>query len=346
VSAAEAALRRWPEQPGAAAQVWRRLRGQRLAIVCGAFIVAVVLACFVGEPVAERVLGHGPNDIFPHAVGDNLKPVGPWTRVPTSELSGPVGPHARRTLLILGAADPLGRDQFLRLLAGGRTSLEIALGATALAIVIAALSGALTAFYGGLADSAFSRLTEFVMGFPILFFVVALGLTVANRLNAVTLGGLVAPGVLSLIAVIGLFNWFYLARVVRAQVLSLREQEFVEAARMIGGGNVYIVRRHILPHLTSTLIVYGSLIVAATMILEAGLSLLNLGIEVPYASWGNMLSTNWGTLLVPTGAPSFTQTASLTTAAPAAAIFTTVLAFALFGEGLRRALDPHAEVRV
>jgi peptide/nickel transport system permease protein len=144
---------------------------------------------------------------------------------------------------------------------------------------------------------------------------------------------------------IGLFNWFYVARIVRAQVLSLREQEFVEAARMVGAGNGYIIRKHILPHLLGTLFVYGSLVIASVMVIEAAFSMLNIGIELPAASWGNMAAQNWGTLLVPTTGsnalpPSLRQTA-WTTIFPTAAIFLTVFAFALFGEGLRRSFDPY-----
>ncbi len=181
------------------------------------------------------------------------------------------------------------------------------------------------------------------MGFPILFLVIALGLTISSRLNTVTAGGVFVPGVLSLIAVIGLFNWFYIARIVRSQVLALRDQEFVQAARMVGAGDWYIVRRHILPHLAGSLTVYGSLIVASTIVLEAAFSILNVGVPLPYASWGNMLSTNWGTLLVPGGQDPFASTSVLTSLWPALAIGLTVLAFSLVGEGFRRAFDPRGE---
>ena len=303
-------------------------------------IAILLLACFVGEPVLERVLGHGPNDVFPHAVTQNLKPVGPWTHVADLNSTAPITASTPRTLFVLGADGPLGRDQFLRLLAGGRTSLEVALGATALALLIGTLLGSLAAFYGGVVDAVISRLTEFAMGFPLLFLIVALGFTISNRVNDVTFD-LFTPGTLMLVLVIGLFNWFYIARLVRSQVLVLREREFVEAARMIGAGNLYIVRKHILPHLTSTLVVYGTLIIAATMIVEAGFAFVNFGVPTPYASWGNMLSTNWGTLLAPGGQGAVAETSFWTSFFPTAAVFTTVFAFSLAGEGLRRAFDPH-----
>jgi len=319
---------------------WRRLRADRFAFACGLFLLFVIAACFLGGPLLAHLLGHGPNTVFPSAVNYNAKPVGPWSHVSSAYSGASPG----KALLILGGDGPLGRDEFLRLLAGGRTSLEVALGATALALVIGTLLGAVAGFYGRGIDVALSRVTEFAMGFPILFLIVALGFTIASRLDSVTLGVFV-PGALSLIVVIGIFNWFYIARIVRAQVLTLRNREFVEAARMTGAGNWRIIRTHLLPHLVGPLTVYGSLVLAGTIILEAGLSFLNYGIQDPYASWGNMLSTNWGTILYPVGSNPEWITSTWTSVWPAVAIFSFVLACALFAEGLRRALDPQADRR-
>jgi peptide/nickel transport system permease protein len=317
----------------AAARTWQRLKRDPLALAAGIVVLVILLLCFVGGPVAENLLGHGPNDQFTAATSNELKPVGPWKRV--------VDDEGHRALLVLGADGPLGRDEFLRLLAGGRTSLEIAFLATAIAVLVGTALGAVAGFYGGWVDTAIGRITEFVMGFPILFFVVVVGMTVNDRLNGITAHRTFAPGVIALVVLIGFFNWFYVARIVRSQVISLREQEFVEAARMVGAGTFYILRKHVLPHLVGSIVVYGSLVIATTMILEAALSILGLGIELPDASWGNMLSTNWGTLLVPGGQEAFAKTSAWTSVWPTAAIFVTVFAFALFGEGLRRAFDPH-----
>jgi len=316
---------------------WRRLKRDRLAVAGGFYILLMVLLCFPGLAIASHFLGHGSDTIFPSAVDLNLKPVGPWSHVNAANTA--VAGHGK-ALLILGADGPLGRDEFLRLLAGGRTSLEIAFGATLLALVIGTFVGAVAGFYGGWIDVVLSRLTEFAMGFPILFLVIALGYTISNDLSAVTAGGVFVPGALSLIAVIGIFNWFYIARIVRSQVLTLREREFVEAARMTGASNRRIIWKHLLPHLSGPLSVYGSLILAGTMILEAGLSFLNFGVPLPYASWGNMLSTNWGTILYPVGTDPAWVTSSWTSIWPAVAVFSTVFAFAIFAEGVRRALDP------
>ena len=327
----------------AAARSWQRLKRDRLALASGVVIVLMLLLCFVIEPIAAALLGHGPNDLFPYARDANFKPVGPWSHVPDVHFSSTVSGRTPRTLLILGADGPLGRDEFLRLLAGGRSSLEVALGATGIALVLGVSLGALAGFCGGWVDWTVSRLSEFVMGFPILFFVVVIGMTPwSRRLDRLTAGGLFVHGLLVLTLLIGLFSWFYIARIVRAQVQSLREQQFVEAARMLGVSDWYIVRKHIFPHLVGSIVVYGSLVVATTIILEAALSFLNLGIEIPDASWGNMLSENWGTLLVPLqpNQQSYVPASAWLWVWPTAAVFLTVFAFALLGEGLRRAFDP------
>jgi len=328
--------------------VWLRFKRDRLALWSGAFVVFVLLACFVGEPVAAHFLGHGPNDIFPLATNLDLKPVGPWTRVPAVHGAPLVTPQTPRTLFILGADGTLGRDEFLRLLSGGRTSLEIALGATAIAIALGLAVGLFAGYYGRWVDAVVSRLTEFVMGFPILLFLIATGRIVSDRYDRITLHGAVAPGVLALVFVIGIFSWFYPARIVRAQVLSLRDREFVEAARMVGASDFRIIRKHLLPNVLGSVVVYASILIATTIILEAALSILGLGIGLPDATWGNMISTNWGTLLAPGGPNSspdsgFVRTSSLVTYCPTVALFVTVLAFNLLGEGVREALDPRTQ---
>ena len=330
--------------------VWLRLRRDRVAIGSVVAIVLVLLVCFAGEPIAEHFLGHGPNDIFPMAINGNLDPVPAWTRVPNTHGVVTVTAHTPRTLFILGASDNVGHDLFLRVLAGGRTSIEIALGAATLAILLGVAVGLIAGYYGMWVDAVITRLTEFVMAFPILLFMIALGFTLSDRLRQITLGGHLANGVIALIVNIGLFSWFYPARVVRAQVLALRNSEFVEAARMVGASDLRIIRKHLLPHVVGTVVVYGTLLIATTMFLEAALSYLNVGVELPDATWGNLISQYYGTVLHPgrptaeSGVPNPGYNVVWATLFPTIGILTVVFAFSLLGESLRNALDPRARV--
>lgn len=336
---------------------WRRFRRDRVAVVALAFCAFLLLALYVGEPVLEQALGHGPDDPFPYAVSLYLKPDGPWSWEPNlQEFKGgtlaydvqrpTAPPGTARTLLVLGGDGPLGRDELLRVLAGGRTSLEVAIGGASIALAIGLVLGSVAASAGGLLDAAVARLTEFVMAFPLLLLLIMVGSTSLGRpLDRITLGGIVNNGVVSLALVIGLFTWFYPARIVRTQVLSLRKREFVEAAEMVGAGRWRIIRTHMFPHLAASLVVYGTLAIATNIMLEAGVSFLGVGIKLPTASWGNMLGENWGSLLNPILAfnPNDERQRALTpTIAPSVLIFLTIYAFNLVGEGLRNAVEPDA----
>ena len=314
-------------------QVWLRLKQDRVAIAGGVFIVALVLVAFVGAPLAERQLGHGPDDI--NTVGGldpaTGQPVGPWTTVSTEPYPGAPG-EFEDTLYVLGADSYLGRDMFLRLLYGAQASLEVAIFATLLSVSIGLLMGLLAGYYRGSVDTVVYRLTEIVMVFPYLLFVIAVAATAGDRLNSITFGGLLHPGVFTLIMIFGIFGWFYPARIIRSQILSLREKEFVEAARMTGASDLRIMKSHLLPHLVAPLIVYSTLIVATNVIAEAGLSFLGLGIPAPTASWGNLLAV----------APDFYLAQPWLMVWPGVAILLTTLAFNLLGDGLRDAFDPRA----
>ena len=307
-------------------QVWRRFRRDKVAIASGIFIVLLFVVAFAGAPLAEKWLGHGPNDIFPSEGVDptTLVPVGPLTTVHSFSRDEDI-------FFLLGAADTLGRDEFLRLLYGARVSLQIAIGATLLSMFIGVLLGSIAGYFRGGIDAIISRVTEIVMAFPLLLFVIALAATAGDRLNDITLG-IFQPGVITLILIGGIFGWFYPARIVRAQVLSLREKEFVEAARMVGSSDWRIIRSHLLPHLIAPIIVYSTLIVAQFVLFEAGLSFLGLGIELPTASWGNLLSI----------APDFYTQQPWLMVWPGLAVLLTTLAFNLLGDGLRDAFDPRS----
>ena len=311
--------------------VWIRFRRDKVAIAAGISIIVLILVAFVGAPIAEHYVGHGPNDIFassPEVVEiPSLLPAGVWTHF-HNEQTG------KTDLMVLGAANRLGQDEFLRLLYGARVSLEVALLSTIGVMVIGVILGATAGYFRGATDTVISRLTEITMAFPLLLFVIALAATVGPRLNAVTFG--VFPhGVVTLVLIFSIFGWFYPARIMRAQVLSIREKEYVEAARMIGASDARIIRSHVLPHLIAPIIVYSSLIVASYVLLEAGLSFLGVGIPLEVPSWGNLLSS----------APEYYTTRPLLMVWPGLAVLITTLGFNLLGDGLRDAFDPRSAAR-
>jgi peptide/nickel transport system permease protein len=305
-------------------QVWRRFSRDKVAIGSGIFIIFLILVAAIGGPIASAILGHGPSDIFFDGVDEDLLPVGPMTYV-TDPING------GETLFILGADGTLGRDEFLRLLYGARVSLEVAVLSTLTTTIIGVLLGSIAGFYRGWVDTVISRVIEVTMAFPALLFIIALAATIGERLNNVTFG-FFDRGVLTLLFVFTLFGWFYPARIVRSQVLSLREKEFVEAARMVGASDWKIVRSHILPHLVAPVIVVSTLAVASYVLAEAGLSFLGLGIKLPTPSWGNLLST----------APEFYTAQPWLMVWPGLAVLVTTLAFNLLGDGLRDAFDPRS----
>ena len=319
--------------------VWRRFRRDRGALAALIGLILIVLTCFVAEPILVKVLGHGPDEPFPTLVISeaNPHPAGWLTHVKSN--------HGTQ-LLLLGGDGPLQRDEFLRVLAGGQVSLEIAFIATMLALLFGVMLGTLAGYFGGIVDAVISRITELFMSFPLLLLVIALGQTAAQRFEYWTLHGVFQPGILALAVVIGLFSWFYPARVVRTLVVSLREQEFVEAAHMVGARDTRIIRRELLPHLSGPLIVWGTLVGASVIVLEASLSVLNFGVRLGTASWGSMLAQAWGTLLnynPNQGSAIAGASNDIVKYAPVLALFLTVLCLALVGDGLRGALDPRSE---
>jgi peptide/nickel transport system permease protein len=313
-------------------QVWNRFRRDKVAIVGGVFIILLVFAAFAGGPIAAWILGHGPNDLFPAGGIDqkSLLPVGPWTHVTTAPYAGAPG-HWGSTLFILGSDGTTGRDEFLRLLYGAQVSFEVALLATFGSISIGVLLGSIAGYFRGWVDTIVSRVTEITMAFPSLLFIIALASTIGDSLNNITFG-IFGRGVFNLFLILSLFGWFYPARIMRAVVLSLREKEFVEAARMVGSSDWRIIRSHILPHLVAPIIVYTTLSVAAFIIAEAGLSYLGVGIKLPTASWGNLLQQ----------ASDYYTTQPWLMVWPGLAVLITTLAFNLLGDGLRDAFDPRS----
>ena len=307
--------------------VFIRFRRDKLAVVSFGFIVFLFAAAFGGAPLAAHLLGHGPTTQFGYGVKDFL-PVGPWSHISTADYVGEPGVH-KHTLMILGASDQLGRDMFLRILYGAQVSLEVGIFATFGSVSLGVLMGLISGYFRGWVDTVISQMINVVMVFPYLLFVIALQIVAGNRLNAITLGFL-PHGVFTLALIFSAFGWFYPARIMRGVVLSLREKEFVEAARMTGASDWRIMKSHLLPHLVAPIIVYSSILVAQNILGEAGLSFLGLGIDPSQASWGTLLSN----------APQFYQTDVWILLFPGFAILFTTIAFNLLGDGLRDAFDP------
>jgi peptide/nickel transport system permease protein len=228
----------------------------------------------------------------------------------------------------LFGVDSVGRDVFARVLYGARVSLFVAFVATGLSMIVGVTLGMVAGYFRGPVDMAISRVIDLLLAFPILL--LALGLATACSLGHGCFGGLLKPGLVVVIFVIAFVNWTYIARIVRGQVLSLREKEFVEAARSLGASNSRIIFKEILPNLVAPIIVYATLIIPQNILFEAALSFLGAGIQPPTASWGSMLAD----------ATTSYNIAWWYMVFPGAALLITVLAFNLVGDGLQDALHP------
>jgi peptide/nickel transport system permease protein len=290
---------------------WRRLKGDKVALVALGFIIFLVLVAVFANQVIDLVGARPPNE-------QSTKYL--------DSFGTPKGPSSAN---IFGA-DPLGRDVFSRVLYGARVSLEVALVATFLAMLIGLVVGLFAGYYRGWVDTVLSRLIDVLLAFPILL--LALGIASACSLGHGCLGGLVKPGLGVVIFVIAFVNWTYIGRIVRGQVLSLREKEFVEAARALGASNTRIMFKEILPNLVAPLIVYTTLVIPQNILLEAALSFLGVGVQPPDASWGEMIAE----------ATSIFDSAWWFMTFPGAALLLTVLAFNLLGDGLQDALNPRS----
>jgi peptide/nickel transport system permease protein len=287
---------------------WRRFRSDRLALLSLGFVVLLALAAIAAPLVVDIAGVPGPNVQNPNA---------------TNAFGAPLGPSAAHPF----GVDQLGRDVFARVVYGARVSLEVGVIGTALAALIGTVVGLLAGFYGGWLDTLLSRAIDVVLCFPVLL--LGLGLGAACDVHG-CVKGVVQPGVPTIVAIVALVNWTYIARIVRGQVLSLREREFVQAARALGASGTRILVREILPNLVAPLIVYSSLLIPQNILLEAALSFLGVGVRAPSASWGQMLAD---------ATPIF-ATAWWYMLFPGLALLFTVLAFNLLGDGLQDALNP------
>ncbi len=294
--------------------VGRLLLCNRLVQV-GALLVGLLSALAVAAPLlAPYPVEHQ----FPDGLNDDGMPVGP----------------CRRFLL---GTDNLGRDVLSRLLFGARISLTVGVVAVLTATLLGTLVGLVAGYAGGWVDQLLMRFTDAMMAVPALLLALVLaGLLQESR--EISLAGIGLPigftlgrGLVSVFIVIGIVSWTGLARVVRAQVLSLKEREFIQAARVIGCSHPRILFRHILPNVLPAIVVLATLSVAGTIGLEAGLSYLGVGVPPPAPSWGTMISD---------GQPYFTVAPWLVVP-PGLAIVAAVLGFNLLGQGLQDVLDPY-----
>jgi len=288
---------------------WRRFRRDKVAIVALIFIAMLILVAIFAGPITKLVGAPPPNVQQTSALDDFGLPEGP-----SSE-------H------IMGV-DPIGRDVFSRVLHGARVSLAVAFIGTGLSVLFGVILGIIAGFYRGWIDTIIARSLDVMLAFPVLLF--GLGVATACSGENGCVGGLIQPGLSVVIAIIVMANTPYVARIIRGQVLSLREKEFVEASRSLGAGNGRIMFRDILPNLVAPIIVYSSLFIPANILLEAALSFLGVGVQPPTASWGEMLSE----------AVSNFDTAWWFMLYPGLALLLTVLAFNLVGDGLQDALNP------
>jgi len=286
---------------------WTRLKRDKVALVALSIVVFMVLVAILA-PLIKTVFGL-PD---PNVQNENL----------LSDFGQPTGPSAGHPF----GVDKRGRDVLVRVIYGSRVSLEVAFIATFLIVIIGVTAGLVTGYYRGKVDTFISRVMDLFLAFPVLVLAVGLGVACADG----CLGGLIQPGLMVVIFVITLTTWPYMARIVRGQVLSLREKEFVEAARSLGASNFRIMFRELIPNLIGPILVYTTLSIPNNMLGEAGLSFLGIGVIPPTPSWGQMLSD----------AGRFFQIDPWYLFLPGLAIFISVLAFNLFGDGLRDALDP------
>jgi peptide/nickel transport system permease protein len=281
---------------------WRRLRSDRVAMISFAVIVIMVILAIIA-PVFASITGHPPNTAYP-LQGEN-------------DVGNPIGPGVNGFWL---GSDSVGRDVFVRILYGARISLFVGVVSTAIAVVLGVVIGLVAGYFGGIIDSVLARFTDAVLAFPYVILAIAL---------AVVFG----PSLTIIMFMVTFFSWAGIARIVRGQTLSIKEKEYIEAARSLGAGPFRIMFLDILPNLLAPVLVLSTLYIPNAIVFEATLSFLGLGVQPPTASWGNMLAD----------ASNFYQVAWWYLAFPALFLLITTLAFNLLGDGIRDAMDPRTE---
>ena len=305
---------------------WRRLRRNKGALFFGGLFLLIVVLCLLAPVYASHIAHTGPND---NHITEQLKINGKLTYV-VSTIGIPIGPtwHSK---FFLGA-DPNGRDIAVRLLYGGRNSLEVGFIATLITIVCATIVGLVAGYSRGLIDGTLTRALDVIWAYPVYILGVALGVSLAlGGIGPIHGNSLLVPAF-----VIGFVFIPYVAKPVRGQVLGLREREFVDAARAQGLSHLRIMATEILPNLASTIIVFIPLMLANAILLEAGLSFLGAGVQPPNPSWGTMISDGVNNI----------PAAIHLVLVPGLMLVIAVLSINVFGDGVRDALDPRSRVRI
>ena len=312
----------------------RRFLRNRLAVAfLGVFLLIVVFV--LAAPLwADHVAHTGPNQ--EHTV-DTVTVDGEERDVVTPE-GKPIGPQWFNAggEFFLGADSRLGRDEMVRLMYGGRTSLLIGITAALIATLLAVVLGLLAGYFRGWIDSVIARVLDTIWSLPV--FLIGLSLGIALAVGGLKIGPLeLSGGSLWIpILIISIFTVPYIARPIRGEVLALREKEFVEAAVAQGAGPLRVMFGEILPNLASTIIVFFTLMIANSMLFEAGLSFLGAGVQPPNSSWGTMITTGVELLKIQ----------PLLAIAPGFMIMLTVLSLNIVGDALRDALDPRGKARM
>lgn len=287
---------------------WRRFRRHSMAMAGVVILLLLILYSFGGGVVISEEVA-------------NFTETG-------SRLEGPSREH-------LFGTDTIGRDIFARTIYGGQISLLIGLSAMLVELLIGITVGALAGYYGKWIDSLLMRFTEAWLNIPALFLLLIMAKAFGGRIPAITFMGRTFSGsVIVIILIIGITSWMYLARIVRAEFLSLKEEDFILAARETGTSNLRIMVQHILPNTVAPIVVAATLSVANAILLESYISYLGLGVQPPTATWGNMLE----------GAHGYIESAPWLWIFPGLFILLTVLSINFIGDGLRDALDPRSRV--
>jgi ABC-type dipeptide/oligopeptide/nickel transport system permease subunit len=281
---------------------WRRLRNDKVAIA-SIVVIILMIAFALCAPLIASITGHPVDKAYPIIGQDSF--------------GNPVGPGVHGFFL---GTDQIGRDLLVRIAYGARISLFVGLLTTALATVLGVTLGLIAGYFGGVVDAILARFFDAALAFP--FIVLALALAAVFH-----------PSLAIVIGVITFFSWAGISRIVRGQTLSLKEKEYIEAAKSLGAGPTRIMFIDILPNLIGPVLVLATLFIPAAVTFEATLSFLGIGIPEPAPSWGNILSE----------AQTFYHVAWWYIVFPAAALLITTLAFNLLGDGIRDAIDPRTE---